>query len=58
MSGLRVMMSARHSSSTVGKPEIFNAFCTCSSSSCFSTGLVMKLNAPLCVARTASGIVP
>ena len=54
----RVMISARQSSSDSAKPEIFSAFCTWSSSSCLSTGLVRKPKAPSWVACTASGMVP
>ena len=48
--GLRVMMLARQSSSTCANPETLSAFCTWSSRSCLSTGLVRKPNAPLWVA--------
>jgi hypothetical protein len=58
ISTLRVMMSARHSSVVSVKPEIFSARWIWSSSSCLSTGFVRKPNAPICVAWTASGIVP
>ncbi len=58
MMALRVMMSERHSSVESVKPEIFSARWIWSSSSCLSTGLVRKPNAPICVACTASGIVP
>ena len=58
MLALRVMISARQSSSEALKPEIRSAFCTWSRSSCLSTGLVRKPNAPICVACTASGMVP
>ena len=57
-SELRVMISARQSSSLSAKPEMRRAFCTWSSSSCLSTGFVRKPNAPSCVACTASGMVP
>ena len=52
------MMLARQSSSTCANPETLSAFCTWSSRSCLSTGLVRKPNAPLWVACTASGMVP
>ena len=58
MIALRVMISLRQSSVVSAKPETLSAFCTWSSSSCLSTGLVRNANAPLCVACTASGIVP
>ena len=58
MMALRVMMSARHSSVESVKPETFSARWIWSSSSCLSTGLVRKPKAPICVACTASGIVP
>ena len=55
MMALRVISPARQSSAPSTKPEIFSAFCTCASNSCFSTGLVRNPNAPICVACTASG---
>ena len=58
MAGLRVMISALHSSVLFGMPDTFMARSTYSSSCCLSTGFVRKPNAPLCVASTASGIVP
>jgi hypothetical protein len=58
ISALRETMPVRQSSATSLKPEILSAFCTCASSSVFSTGLVRKPNAPICVACTASGMVP
>jgi hypothetical protein len=58
MTALRVMISARQSSSEAEEPEIRSAFATWSSSSCFSTGLVRNPKAPIWVACTASGIVP
>ena len=58
MLALRVTISARQSSSEAPNPEIRSAFCTWSSSSCLSTGLVRKPKAPIWVACTASGMVP
>ena len=58
IAGLRVMISALHSSVLFGMPDTFMARSTYSSSCCLSTGFVRKPNAPLCVASTASGMVP
>ena len=52
------MISVRQSSVVSAKPGNAQRLLTWSSSSCLSTGLVRKPNAPICVACTASGIVP
>ena len=55
MAGLRVMISALHSSVAFGMPDTFIARSTYSSSCCLSTGFVRKPNAPLCVGLDGVG---
>ena len=58
MPWLRVIIAAAQSSATSIEPETLSARSTVIMSSSLSIGFVRKPNAPLCVATTASGIVP